>query len=120
MMQQSRRKLSPSFKVWLITRDRDIIGKGGAELLRAIRKHGSIRKAAMELGFSYKFAWSQLEKMEKRLGGPLVTTERGGVTGGGARLTRLASTVLEEYEAVEELVGKTIQQRSRNLRLNPS
>jgi len=108
-MQQNRRKLSPSFKIWLRTRNKDIIGKGGATLLKAIQKHGSITKAAKELGFSYKFAWDQLADMDRKLRGPVITTKRGGATGGGARLTKLAKTLLEEYKTAEELVEKTIQ-----------
>lgn len=120
-MQQNRQKLSPSFKIWLRTKNKDIIGKGSAALLKAIQKHGSITKAAKELGFSYKFAWDQLADMERKLRGPVITTRRGGATGGGARLTKLAKTLLEEYKTAEELVEKTIKKEKRpeEMRVEP-
>jgi molybdate transport system regulatory protein len=108
-MQNSRNTLRPSFKVWLRSGEEDVIGKGGATLLKAIERYGSITKAARELGFSYKFAWDQLTDMEKKLGFPVISTKRGGITRGGAELTGLGRRLLRRYENTEKLVKGTIR-----------
>jgi len=107
-MQNTKKTLSPSFKIWLTSRGEDVIGKGGATLLRAIERQGSITKAAKELGLSYKFAWDQLADMEKKLGVPVISTKRGGITRGGAELTGLGRRLIKRYEKVEKLVKGTI------------
>ena len=108
-MQNSRNTLHPSFKVWLTSRGEDVIGKGGATLLKAIERYGSITKAARELGFSYKFAWDQLTDMEKKLGFSVISTKRGGITRGGAELTGLGRSLLRRYENTEKFVKGTIR-----------
>lgn len=89
-----------------------MIGKGGVSLLKLIEKHGSIRKAAKELGCSYMFAWVQLEEMERKLGTPVVLTKRGGTTGGGAELTNTARVLLDKYDKIEKSVRKVIREET--------
>jgi len=48
----------------------------GAILLKAIRKHGSISEAARRTGMSYKYAYDQLERMEKTVGKPILNRIR--------------------------------------------
>lgn len=112
-MQNSRNTLRPSFKVWLRSGGEDIIGKGGAALLKSIERYGSITKAARELGFSYKFAWDQLSDMEKKLGFPVISTKRGGVTRGGAELTGMGRRLLRRYEKIEKLVKGTVRREKK-------
>ncbi len=83
-----------------------VLGKGGAEILRAIKEHGSISAAARSLGMSYRFVWKYLKRMESVLGSPVVERERGGKTGGGTKLTPLGETILEQYNHVEEYLRK--------------
>lgn len=112
-MRKVRQQLRPSFKVWLTAGDEDVVGKGGASLLRGIQKYGSISRAAKELGWSYSFAWLQLRDLEKKLGAPVVLRKRGGEVGGGAELTELAKALLWKYEALEKRVERTINRRAR-------
>jgi molybdate transport system regulatory protein len=109
---QQRQQLHPSFKIWLSVKGGDLIGKGGVSLLKLIEKHGSIRKAAKELGCSYMFAWVQLEEMERKLGTPVVLTKRGGTTGGGAELTNTARVLLDKYDKIEKSVRKVIREET--------
>jgi len=104
------RSLSPSFKVWL-RRDRfDVIGEGGASLLKAIEKCGSITAAAKRMGVSYKYAWDRLAEIERALGQPLLRTRRGGRTGGGgAELTDQAVTLLKEYDRTARYVDSVLK-----------
>ena len=104
-------KFHLSYKIWLTSKGGHVIGKGGASLLKSIEKHGSISKAAEELGWSYKYAWDQLREMETRLGSPVVVRKRGGETGGGTRLTALAKSLLRKYEGIERRVQRTMSER---------
>jgi len=83
-----------------------VLGKGGAEILRAIKEHGSISAAAKSLGMSYRFVWKYLKRMENVLGSPVVEKERGGKTGGGTKLTPLGESILEQYDSIEEYLKK--------------
>jgi len=74
--------------------------------LEAIRREESITRAAGKLGMSYRYVWKYLERMENILQEPVVTTFRGGRTGGGgARLTDLGERMIDEYCRMEDYVG---------------
>jgi len=104
------RQLTPSFKVWLKRNRFDVIGEGGASLLRAVEKCGSITAAAKKVGVSYKYAWDRLAEIEKALGQPLLRTRRGGRTGGGgAELTDQAVALLKEYDRTARYVGSVLK-----------
>lgn len=99
-----RRKLS--FKIWIETGGKPVLGKGGAEILAEIGKSESISRAAESLKMSYRYVWSYLRKIEKAAGGEVVKTFRGGRSGGGgARLTDLGENLLEDYRGVEAYLG---------------
>lgn len=73
------------------------IGPGKADLLEAIRQHGSISAAARTLGMSYRRAWLLVETMNRSFRQPLVTTLAGGKHGGGTQLTAVGEQVLQQY-----------------------
>lgn len=80
----------------------EAFGPGKAELLRHIAATGSIRTAARELGMSYNRAWLLVTAMNALFREPVVTSTRGGGTGGGALLTPLGEQVLGLYTKMEE------------------
>lgn len=90
------------WRIWFEKDGRHVMGKGGAEILRAIKEYGSLSKAAKALGMSYRFAWKYITKMEKALGDKVVERERGGKEGGGAKLTELGEKILKMYDEAEE------------------
>jgi len=104
----TRDKHKPTAKVWLEYKGTPILGKGGADILEAVKKEQSISKAAKKVGMSYRYVWNYLAKMNKTLGEPIVKTFKGGKTGGGAKLTRLGETLLKEYKRVEDYVGEIL------------
>jgi len=107
MLSDSRRKTA--CKIWLEYEGRPFLGRGGADILKAINREESISKAARELGMSYRYIWNYLAKMEKILGEPVVATFRGGRTGGGgARLTSLGERIIREYDRMEEYVNEIL------------
>ena len=81
--------------------DEILLGPGKADLLDAIRRGGSIRDAARELGMSYMRAWSLVRTMNGAFREPLVAASRGGAGHGGAALTSAGERVLALYRAME-------------------
>jgi len=105
----TQRSRKPTAKVWLEYKGQPILGKGGAEILEAIREEESISKAAKKIGMSYRYVWNYVAKIEKALSKPIVETYKGGrAGGGGATLTELGKSLLKEYKRVEDYVGEVL------------
>ena len=104
----TRDKHKPTAKVWLEYKGTPILGKGGANILEAVKKEKSISKAAKKIGMSYRYVWNYLASINKTLGEPIIETFKGGKTGGGAKLTKLGETLLKEYKRVEDYVGEIL------------
>jgi len=96
------------WRLWFEKDGMHVMGKGGAKILKAIEKHGSISKACRELGMSYRFVWNYLRRMEEVLGKAVVKKERGGIERGGTKLTPLGKELLKTYERMEELIKSAL------------
>jgi|GEM_PF-522086 molybdate transport system regulatory protein len=92
------------FRVWIEKNGEHVIGKGGAQILRAIREEGSISSASKKLGMSYKYMWNYLKRMENAVG-KVVESEKGGRGGGRTRLTEKGEELLNIYESCEKIFG---------------
>ena len=77
------------------------LGPGRAELLGRVGGTASIAQAARDMGMSYMKAWKLVQSMNKCFQGPLVEVQRGGKSGGAARLTPLGRQALELYRRME-------------------
>jgi molybdate transport system regulatory protein len=87
--------------------DEDIaIGPGKVDLLEAIDATGSITAAAKALGMSYRRAWLLVDTMNRCFVTPVATTEAGGASGGGTRLTPTGAEVVRRYRSMEAKAGK--------------
>jgi molybdate transport system regulatory protein len=96
-------------KLWLEYEGKPLLGKGGAQILEAIKEVKSISKAAEKVGMSYRYVWNYLAKIEKTMQEPVVQTYKGGKRGGGgAKLTKLGESLLKEYRRVEDYVGEVL------------
>ncbi len=105
----ARKKHKHSCKIWIEHKGKPVLGKGGAQILEQIEKEKSISKAAEKLGMSYRYVWSYLKKIERTLEETVVETYRGGKSGGGgARLTKLGKSLLDEYRRVEGYLGEVL------------
>jgi molybdate transport system regulatory protein len=105
----THKKHTPSCKVWIEYKGTPVIGKGGAEILAAIAKEQSISKAAKKLSMSYRYVWNYLQKIQKVVEAPIVETYKGGKTGGGgAKLTALGQSLIEEYQQVASLMSEVL------------
>lgn len=101
--------LNPMAKLWLKKGKISVIGEGRAQLLKAVQKQGSITKAAHSMGMSYRHAWGIINHIQTLLGEQVVTTSRGGPTGGGAKLTSLGEELLKLYEEHEHEIHKLLK-----------
>ena len=105
----THKKHKPVCKIWIEYKGKPLIGKGGAQILEQIEREESISKTAEKLGMSYRYVWSYLQKIEKTLEVPIIETYRGGKSGGGgAKLTELGKSLLEEYRRVEGYLGEVL------------
>ncbi len=92
-----------------------VIGPGRADLLEAIREHGSISAAGRVLGMSYKRAWDLTEALNSGFRSPLVETSAGGAAGGGTRLTAAGEAVLATYRRIESAAAAATADELRAL-----
>lgn len=72
------------------------------DLLFAIKKCGSISKAAKEVPMSYKKAWEAVDAMNNLSPTPIVDRETGGKGGGGTVLTSYGDNLLKTYLLLKE------------------
>jgi len=92
-----------------------VIGPGRAELLEAIREHGSISAAGRAIGMSYKRAWDLTEAVNGAFRPPLVETSTGGPVGGGTRLTPAGEAVVAAYRRIEAQAAAATTDEIRSL-----
>jgi molybdate transport system regulatory protein len=107
MLANKKHKLS--CKVWIEYKNKPVIGKGGAEILEAIEKEKSLSKAAETLGMSYRYVWNYIHEIQETLNQLIIETYKGGRSGGGgATLTDLGRSLLNEYKQVESYLSKVL------------
>jgi molybdate transport system regulatory protein len=107
--------MSVRSKVWIEVDGEPVFGRGRRFLLEAIEAHGSINRAAEDVGISYRKAWCYIKAMEDRLGLQLVERQTGGKNGGGARITDEARDILSKYEKMEADIRDLVDEKFRDL-----
>ena len=83
------------------------------ELLIAVKRTGSISKAAKEVPMSYKAAWEAIESMNNLSTTPIVQRETGGVGGGGTTLTPYGENLIETFEILRNEQKKFLKNLSQ-------
>lgn len=83
--------------LWLENQGELYFGIGRAQLLFNIQSHGSIKKAALSMGMSYRAAWGKIQQSEQVLGVKLV--ESRGAKRDGVRLTREGEELADLFQA---------------------
>jgi len=105
-------------RIWVDKDGQELIGPGIYSILKAIEETGSIASAARKLGYSYKFVWTYIKRLEDVLGVPLVESKRGGKERGVTELTEVGKILLNYYESMSrevEEVLKRWEQKFSNL-----
>jgi len=89
---------------------RDVaLGPGRVQLLELVGETGSLRSAAARMGMAYMTAWKHVKTLNERFRSPVVVSQRGGRTGGGAALTQMGRRVVALYHRMEEQSHAAIQ-----------
>jgi molybdate transport system regulatory protein len=91
------------------------IGPGKIRLLEAIRDTGSITRAGIALGMSYRRAWLLVDDMNNCFREPVIAAQAGGSHGGGAVLTPFGSRLIDQYRAIEAEAHSATAARLREL-----
>lgn len=72
-------------------------------LLRQVANTGSISQGAKLAGISYKAAWDAINEMNTTMPEAVVTSEKGGKGGGGAKLTEFGERLLKVYSITSQV-----------------
>jgi molybdate transport system regulatory protein len=91
------------------------VGPGKIRLLEAIRDTGSITKAGIALGMSYRRAWLLVDDMNNCFREPVIAAQAGGSHGGGAALTPFGRKLIDQYRAIEAEARSATAARLREL-----
>lgn len=106
-------------RIWLETDSTDgterFMGIGRLDLLIHIQRTGSINQAAKAMNMSYKRAWELVHSMNMQADAPLVTTQTGGLTGGGTVVTEEGEKYLSYYRALQERFQQFLANEVANL-----
>ena len=92
------------------------LGPGKVDLLDLIGETGSIREAAERMGMSYMRAWKLIQTINACFREPLVETNRGGPTQGGATLTATGKKALRLYQQMETASREATKPRWKELK----
>ncbi|HZN97273.1 MAG TPA: LysR family transcriptional regulator [Gemmatimonadales bacterium] len=91
-------RLRPRHKVWFTLGNSFLMGPNYFRFLRAVDQTGTIRQAGLAVGWSYRTCLNRIRRMEETLGTRVLETARGGVSGGGARLSPEGRKLLAIFE----------------------
>ncbi len=80
------------------------MGPGPLRLLRAIREHRSINKAAAAMQLSYVKALKMLDRLEGNFGQQILVRRKGGAQRGGTDLTPIGEQLVAEYERLQHVL----------------
>jgi molybdate transport system regulatory protein len=98
-------------KVWLERDGAVVISDFLAELLEAVRIHGSVAAAAEALGLPYRTAWKKLREMEAAAGVTLIESTSGGSGGGQTSLSADAARLIEALHRISDPTTTIAQER---------
>ena len=76
------------------------LGPGKLLLLQMIDNHGSISAAGRAMNMSYRQAWSLIDQLNHAFKEPVVHSQTGGKSGGGASLTDFGKLLLTHCNAI--------------------
>jgi molybdate transport system regulatory protein len=107
---KKRPGLNPRVKVWLETDGRYAFGFGISEILQAVDRAGSIKRAAGDLGKSYRYVWGRIKDAEQALGQPLVAAQVGGKGAQRSSLTPAARQLVGDFLAIRRRITEMVRQ----------
>ena len=105
-----RGRVRPRVKVWVVLDDQVKFGDGRADLLSLVEELGSLKKAVVRIGMSYRSAWGYLQELEAAAGFKLLERTPGGGPAGGTQLTRKGRLFLARYRKFRQGLDEVVQQ----------
>jgi molybdate transport system regulatory protein len=102
-------------RFWIDIHQKGYLGIGRIQLLEHIERHGSINKAAKEMGMSYKKAWKLIDELNAMFEEPLVIKVQGGKSGGGSQVSAKGQKVIQAFRAFEQRFAEFLQLESQRL-----
>lgn len=87
------------------------LGPGKLQLLHNIAEYGSISAAARAMNMSYRQAWDLVHQLNEAFEQPVVVSQTGGRSGGGAALTDFGSALLAELQALQMEAARAVEGR---------
>ncbi len=103
--ERRKTKLYLKTKNWIENRDEALVfSKGKIAILELIDQHGSISKAAKEMGMSYKKAWTHIKLLQEHLEDEILITQKGAGKQSGTRLTPIAREFIANYHLMHERI----------------
>jgi molybdate transport system regulatory protein len=105
------KRVDMSGKIYLHLTNQKPLDLDSIHLLEKVDLHGSIARAAREIGISYPKVWQTIEKMNRLSEKPLVVKSAGGKGGGGGTtLTDEGRKFLKRIKAIQQTHKKFIRQ----------
>jgi len=98
--------------LWLEKDGSVVFGQGRVQLLKKISELGSLKKAAEELGMSYRGAWGKIKATEAVLDDPLIEKVSNRE---GYRLTPLGESMLTQYEEWHRQVEAAAAEKAKEI-----
>lgn len=101
-MKNNKRPFEFGGALWLEKAGRRFLDSEGIKLLEKVDEVGSITRAAIAVGISYKTAWDRINQINSQADTPLVKRLTGGQGGGGTKLTQSGKEMISQFRAVQE------------------
>lgn len=108
-----RGHLAPGRKIWLNWDGVFLMGPNYLRFLAAVEETGTIRSAGRVVGWSYRTCLNRIRRMERAFGAPVLATNRGGIRGGGARLTPEARRLVRVFARWQRETDRLIRRAFR-------
>lgn len=89
-------------RIWVESGGETHMAAGRVELLSRFETYGSLRKAALSMGLSYRKAFYTIRQMNQISEAPLVLFKRGGIGGGCATLTETGRSIVLQYQKLSQ------------------
>jgi molybdate transport system regulatory protein len=98
-------------KIWLENAaGQPIVGEGRLRIFCAIRRTGSILKAARTLGLPYRNVWAKIKDAEEQCGFKIVETSNR-----GSRLTAQGEQLVRKYDELQRTCKRSARAKFRKL-----
>jgi len=108
----------PRLKLWVVFGKSVKFGEGRAELLEAVERLGSFKKAVEQMGMSYRAAWGYFRELERAAGVKFLERHPGRGPDAGTRLPPEGRRFLKRYrrfrQSLDGLVARHFEQSFRD------